>query len=93
MIKAIKYINYDHVWFIQYNKYIKKKLTLLKALKFKNATLFFTYFYFLSKDHQFAYFNMFMPLAKLNTCVVSICDPIIFNIYLARKLTFRNWDS
>jgi hypothetical protein len=24
-------------------------------------TPFFTYFYFLSKDYQLAYFNMFMP--------------------------------
>jgi len=27
--------------------------------------LLFTYFYFLSKDHQLAYFNMFMPLEVL----------------------------
>jgi len=25
-------------------------------------TLLFTYFYFLNKDHQLAYFNMFMPI-------------------------------
>jgi hypothetical protein len=44
MMKAIKYMKYDHIWFIQYDKYIFKKLTLLKALKLKNANFSFHLF-------------------------------------------------
>ncbi len=38
-------------------------------------------------------FNVVNPLARLNTCSISICDPRIPNICLARKLTFGNWVS
>jgi hypothetical protein len=41
MMKVIEYMKYDHIWFIWYNKYIPKFVTLLKALKFKNANFTF----------------------------------------------------
>jgi hypothetical protein len=41
MVKVIKYIKYDHIWLILYNKYILKFVALLKALKFKNANFTF----------------------------------------------------
>jgi hypothetical protein len=61
MTKVIEYIKYDHIWFIQYSKYILKFVALLKALKFKNANSTFHYFYFLSKDHQLAYLTCLCP--------------------------------
>jgi len=49
MMKVIKYMKYDNIWFIWYNKYIKKNLALLKALKFKNVNSTFHLFLLLKQ--------------------------------------------
>jgi hypothetical protein len=36
-MQIIEYMKYDHIWFMQDNKYVLKFIALLKALKFKNA--------------------------------------------------------
>jgi len=55
-MKVIKYMKYDHKWFIQYNKYILKFVALLKALKFKKTN---------STFHLFLLFEQGSPIGLL----------------------------
>ncbi len=58
---------------------------MLKALKFKMQTLFFTYFDFLSKDHQLAYFNMLMPISFGFAYIIVLS---LFDIYGDQRTSY-----
>jgi hypothetical protein len=55
-MKLIKYMKCDHIWFIQYSKYIQKFVAFLKALKLKNAN---------SNFHLLLLFDQGSPIGPL----------------------------
>ncbi len=79
-MKVIEYMKYDHIWFIQHNKYILKFVALLKDLKFKNANN--TFHLLLLRITNWPTLSMLMPLSEFITFYVFhwVCLSLVFSL-------------